>query len=368
MKKVILVITFGVLVALSKDAQAQAGNVVQGNNCRMEQIGNGVYAIIHDDATDEWPHGNTGVIIGDNEVMVIDACYLPGMAREDIRLIKRVTNKPVRYLAFTHWHFDHNNGAIAYKEAFPDITIVSEKESQKYIELNGVWWSKMCATENSAKRTSLAEKEKALSDGINTMGQPYSAAELDNLRKVISQRKNELGELNGLKIVMADKTFSGTMTIDLGKKKVVLTDYVRANSPHDVGFYLPEDQILFTGDMLVQSPLPYVGASWPVTWAAHLRELEKIPVKALVPGHGPVQIDHAYTKLMREFLESAAVQTERMLREGKTLEQAQKAIDLNSFKRGPWQVDTEELKENWKQNSNTLVERLWRCIRGQGGI
>jgi cyclase len=361
---------FGIIITVFVvvEAHAQANKVVRGNNCYLEQITKGVYAIIHENATDEWPHGNTGVIIGEQDVMVIDACYLPGMAREDIRLIKTVTNKPVKFLAFTHWHFDHNNGAIAYKETFPDITVISERESQKYIELNGVWWSQMCVAPNSTKRTSLADKEKALSSGVNDMGQPYSAAELDNLRKVIAQRKNELVELNGLKIVTPDKTFSGTMTIDLGKKKVVLTDYVRANSPHDVAFYMPDDQVLFTGDMLVQSPLPYVGASWPVTWAAHLHELEKITVTALVPGHGPVQRDHAYTKLMREFLESAAQQTEKMIREGKTLEQIQKSIDLSAFKRGPWKGDTQEFKEDWTHNSNALVERLWRCIRGQGGI
>ncbi len=360
-------VTFITLFAVV-GGHAQVHKVVQGNNCYMEQVADGVYAIIHENATDEWPHGNTGVIIGEKDVMVIDACYLPGMAREDIRLIKTITNKPVRYLAFTHWHFDHNNGAIAYKDAFPNITVVSEKESQKYVELNGIWWSKMCVAEGSAKRVSLAEKEKTLREGVNAMGQPLSAAELDDMRKVIAQRKNELLELDGLRVVTPDKTFTGTLTIDLGKKTVVLTDYVRSNSPHDVAFYIPENEVLFTGDMLVQSPLPYMGASWPITWAANLRALERIPAKFIIPGHGPVQKDHAYTIQMREFLESATQQTEAMIREGKTLEQIQKAIDLTSFKKGPWKLDTEDAKDDWKQNSNALVERIWRCVRGQGGI
>ena len=100
----------------------------KSNGASMERVAKDVYAIIHDDATDEWPHGNTGVIIGNDAVMVVDACYLPSMAREDIRLIRSVTKKPVKYLVFTHWHFDHNNGAIAYKDSFPGITIISERE------------------------------------------------------------------------------------------------------------------------------------------------------------------------------------------------------------------------------------------------
>ena len=74
-----------------------------------------------------------------------------------------------------------------------------------------------------------------------------------------------------------------------------LRDWGRANSPHDVTVYLPEERILFTGDIVVQSPLPYSGASWPVPWIEVLRGIEAMPVAALVPGHGPVQRDHAYT-------------------------------------------------------------------------
>ena len=78
-----------------------------------------VYVIEHDDATDEWPHGNTGVIVGRTGVFVVDSGYLPSRARADIALIRRVTDKPVRFLLTTHWHFDHNNGAIAYVASVP---------------------------------------------------------------------------------------------------------------------------------------------------------------------------------------------------------------------------------------------------------
>ena len=88
------------LVFSSAPADAQ----VKDSTARMERIAAGVYVIIHDNATDEWPHGNTGVIVGDDGVFVLDATYLPSRARADIALIKSVTPKPVRYLAYTHWH------------------------------------------------------------------------------------------------------------------------------------------------------------------------------------------------------------------------------------------------------------------------
>src|SRR5688500_1303955 len=77
---------------------------------RIERVADGVYAIIHENATEEWPHGNTGVVIGDGGVLVIDAAYLPSRAKADIALIRSVTKLPVRWLVMSHWHFDHNNG------------------------------------------------------------------------------------------------------------------------------------------------------------------------------------------------------------------------------------------------------------------
>ena len=72
--------------------------------------------------------------------------------KADIALIRQVTNKPVRHLVITHWHFDHNNGTVAYKQAFPGLLVVSERETARFIDLNGTWWSRMNAASGSEKR------------------------------------------------------------------------------------------------------------------------------------------------------------------------------------------------------------------------
>src|ERR1700757_4550064 len=73
--------------AFPRNLPAQARDA----GARMERVAENVYAIIHDDATDEWPHGNTGVVVTDAGVLVIDATYLPSRARADIALIRSVT-------------------------------------------------------------------------------------------------------------------------------------------------------------------------------------------------------------------------------------------------------------------------------------
>ena len=153
-----------VFVTLTRSSAAQTA-LPYDETARIEMVVKDVYVIIHDNATDNWPHSNVGVIIGDNEVLVIDADYLPNRARADISLIRKLTKKPVKYLVYTHWHFDHNNGGIAYRDSFPGIKIISEKESQKFTELNAEWWSKMTSAPNSAARVALKKLEEELSRG-----------------------------------------------------------------------------------------------------------------------------------------------------------------------------------------------------------
>jgi glyoxylase-like metal-dependent hydrolase (beta-lactamase superfamily II) len=154
------------LAGLVSPAAAQ----VRDSTARVERIADGVYAIIHDDATDQWPHGNTGVIVGSSGVLVVDACYLPSRARADIALIRRLTDKPVRYLVYTHWHFDHNNGGSEYLAAYPGIQIVSEREMADWIPLNATYWSRLSSRPDSPRRAALTALEREVSSGSDSTG------------------------------------------------------------------------------------------------------------------------------------------------------------------------------------------------------
>src|SRR3954463_7644760 len=89
--------------------QSVAADTVTTHDRTTTKIAGGVYMIRHPDAPDTFPQGNTTLIIGDRECLVIDSGFLPSSAKEDIAQIRQWTNKPVRYLLNTHWHLDHNN-------------------------------------------------------------------------------------------------------------------------------------------------------------------------------------------------------------------------------------------------------------------
>ncbi len=340
---------------------------VKDSTARLERLAEGVYAIMHQDATDAWPHGNTGVIVGANGVLVIEATYLPSRARADIALIRRVTDKPVRWLVNTHWHFDHNNGASAYKDAFPGIQIVSERETAGWIELNQTWWARMSTAPGSARRASLASLEQQVAAGTDSAGAPIPAEKRRQLATAVHQRRNELAELAALRVVPPNLVFDRELRLDLGGgRQTILEDRGRANSPHDVTIYLPAERVLFTGDIVVQSPLPYTGASWPVPWIDVLRQIESIPVTAVVPGHGPVFRDHTYAAQVQALLEAVTSRVDSMARTGMTLDQIQAAISLDDIRRATPVWQGLERDEDWKVAVTTLTERAWRGVRGQG--
>jgi glyoxylase-like metal-dependent hydrolase (beta-lactamase superfamily II) len=356
-------------LALLGAASIRAGSdaPIADAGARMERIADDVYAIVHDDATEEWPHGNTGVVIGEDGVLVVDSTYLPSRARADIALIRSVTEKPVRYLVYTHWHFDHNNGGQVYRESYPGVKIVSERATRDFIDLNGTWWARRSGRADQPKKIALAELEKQLADGVDAGGKALSGAARTTLERNIAQRRAELDELASLVVAAPDLLFDDRLTLRLGTRRVELRDWGRANSPHDVTIYVPDARVLFAGDILVQSPVPYFFESWPLPWIDVLRGLEAMPVAALVPGHGPVMHDHAYTRQVRALLEATTARVREMAREGKSLEEIQRDLDLSDVRRTVPVWAAPERDEDWRLTTRGLIERAWRGVRGQGG-
>src|SRR5215210_368914 len=131
------------LLTLLMVVAAELSAQTSGAKARVERLADGVYAIIHPDATTDWatnttdwPHSNVGVVIGDTAVLVIDSDYLPSAAKADIALIRTLTTKPVRFLVNTHWHGDHTHGNSVYRDSFPGITIIGARENRDFIEIN----------------------------------------------------------------------------------------------------------------------------------------------------------------------------------------------------------------------------------------
>ena len=174
----------------------------------------------------------------------------------------------------------------------------------------------------------------------------------------------ELDELAAVVVAPPSLGFEGTLTLFLGSRRVELRDEGRANSPHDVTVYVPAERVLFTGDVVVH-PIPYAWQSHPVPWLDVLRRLESVPVAALVPGHGPVMHDHAYTRQVRELLDSATARVAAGIRQGLTAADAPKTVRLDDFRDRFVRPGDSGARETWDASiQDALLERSWACLVG----
>jgi hypothetical protein len=150
---------FSLAVSALAPAVADAANTSQRT---VTKLADGVYAIRHKDAPDAFPHGNTTVIIGEREVLVVDSCYLPSSAAEDIAQIREWTTKRVRFLLNTHWHYDHTMGNAAYRDAFPGLIVIAQTETRNQIAgYNPYWFQRFPG------RAERAQNQKAATDDVS---------------------------------------------------------------------------------------------------------------------------------------------------------------------------------------------------------
>ena len=346
--------------ACGRAASAQAHDA----GARMERLADGVYAIIHDRATEEWVNGNSGVVVGDNGVLVVDATYLPSRARADIALIRTVTDRPVRYLVITHLHRDHSGGASAYRDAFPGVSVVSGADTREFIAINRAAAARESAAPNSPLRAKLASLEAQLASGLDSAGEPFAAAQRSALERNVRERRVELDDLSSLRVITPDVAVPHELDVFLGNKRIEIRNRGRTHSPDDVTVYVPADRVLFAGDVVEQAPLPFMGTSWPVDWTRVLRGVEAMDVATLVPGHGPVMHDLSYARAMRELIEGVTAQVAAMLKQGLTLEQMQQRVDTKTLRAlSPAWVGA-ELDADWKRVVALLVGRAWHALRG----
>ncbi|HVQ29855.1 MAG TPA: MBL fold metallo-hydrolase, partial [Vicinamibacteria bacterium] len=105
-----------ILLGLVVGTRSASADSVLSPKRQVVTMAEGVYFIRHKDPFPGWTNGNTTVVIGDREVLVVDSCSTAAAAREDIAQIREWTSKPVRYLVNTHWHQDHNAGNKQYKD------------------------------------------------------------------------------------------------------------------------------------------------------------------------------------------------------------------------------------------------------------
>ncbi len=327
------------------------------------KIADGIYVIIHPDASEDWPNGNTTVVIGERGVLVVDSAFLPSVARQDIAAIKTLTGKPVRYLVNTHWHYDHNNGNSEYAKAYPDVQIVAHVETRRLMDANGPRFAALIGVPANPSAQALAKARQQLASGLSERGAPLTSAERAALERNIAQRENQERELAAFEYAPPTLTFTSELRIDLGRRDVRVMNFGRGNTPGDAVVFLPQERTLVAGDLVV-APVPYAYNSYPRDWIGVLGQLRALDPAIIVPGHGPVQHDTAYVQQVQDLLRSVVDQVDRLTAAGHTLDEIRKAVDVTKFRTAMAGGDAAANDLFDDSIVRALIERAYTSSRG----
>jgi glyoxylase-like metal-dependent hydrolase (beta-lactamase superfamily II) len=317
----------------------------------VTKIGDGIYVIRHRDAPDGNPQGNTTVVIGTEKVIVVDACYLPSSAQEDIDQIKTWTSKPVNILINTHWHADHQQGNAVYLKAYPDIMIIAHSETAR----------EMLAFESKdlvRYTESFAVLKKQVETGKNDSGTPFNTSDLKNMKELYVGQDSVMKEMNGYKPAYPNLRINGDMDIEDGNETVQIKYLGPVHTIGDIEVYLPKEKILVTGDVIA-TPIPYFfGGGYPYQGLQVLKAIDKMDISTLVPGHGGILKDKAYLNQEINLIEYVITHVrDEVYKEGLfgiKIENVEKAIDLTDFRK----QFTKGLKENEEYFDASIVSGL----------
>ncbi|SDR62618.1 Glyoxylase, beta-lactamase superfamily II [Rhizobiales bacterium GAS191] len=243
----------------------------------FDQLGEGLYAYTAEGDP------NTGVIVGDDGCVVIDTQATPSMAQDVIARIRDVTDKPIKYVVLSHYHAVRVFGASAYAGA----TIVA----------------------SDATRGLIVER-----------GEADKASEMGRFPRLFQGAESVPPGLVWPRI-----TFPSEMTLWLGKREVRLAHIGRGHTAGDIIAWVPDAQVVFSGDLVEYHSACYCGDAHLADWPATLDRLAGLRPKALVPGRGAAlptsrQVAEGIA-LTREFLQALFGAAQASVAKGRTLKE-----------------------------------------------
>ncbi len=259
---------------------ASAGDMAE-KKISFTEIGDGLWAFTAEGDP------NTGVIIGDDSVMIVEAQATPRLARKVIEKLREVTTKPISHLVMTHYHAVRVLGASAY----------------------------------GAPTVIMGEKARAM---VVERGQEDWDSEFARFPRLFQGHE----EIPGL--TWPTETFSDRMTVYLGKRRVDLMHLGRAHTAGDIVAYVPDQNVMFTGDIVEYHSACYCGDGHFADWPQTLEAIRAFDLDAIAPGRGDALIGREMVNkaldATADFVRSTFQPAARVARGGGTLKQAWDAV------------------------------------------
>lgn len=236
---------------------------------------------------------NAAFVVTPAGVVVIDALGSPALAERLLAEIRKVTPLPVTHVIVTHYHADHIYGLQAFKAQ--GARIVAHRAALEYLN-------------SETARLRLEASRQDLAPWID-----------DKTR-----------------LVPADEWIDGPKELAVGGVRFVLQPVGPSHTPEDLVVYLPHEKVLFAGDLVFRSRIPFVGQADSGHWIKALETLLAFDASVIVPGHGPLSAEaRKDTELTRDYLIHLRSTMGQAAKNLEPFEEAYQAADWTKFEHLP---------------------------------
>jgi glyoxylase-like metal-dependent hydrolase (beta-lactamase superfamily II) len=280
----------------------------------IKPVAEGVYAAIAKPAYKV--NCNAAIIFLDDSILVVDTHSKPSAARGLIEQIKKMTDKSVKYVVNTHFHWDHYQGNQAYPSSWPaGVEIISSEATRASIEQRGIPRVKH-------EIVTMPQDIEKLKADLEKASDPKQK---DEIKRNIAQAEDYLAELKSMQVTLPTMTFDRSLILHRKSRIVEILWLGKAHTDGDVFVYLPKEKVLVTGDAL-HGWTPYMGDSYPYDWITTLDAAEKLDFDQVIGGHGDVMKGKQKFELWKQYFGELLSQTAQAYAEGATEEQAEKRV------------------------------------------
>jgi glyoxylase-like metal-dependent hydrolase (beta-lactamase superfamily II) len=256
-----------------KKAFASTGDLTE-KKVSFSEIGPGLFAYTAQGDP------NSGIIVGDDGCIVVDAQATPAMAKDVVARVAEVTDKPIKYVVLSHYHAVRVLGASAYRAQ----GIVASDETYRLIQ---------------------------------ERGQQDWDSEYGRFPRLFRDAESIPG------LTWPTLTFETAMTVFLGRRRVDIMVIGAGHTSGDIVAYVPDAQVMFSGDLIEYHSACYCGDAHLREWPQTLDAIRQIDPRALVPGRGDALVGEATVReaiaMTRDFVQTLYGAAELSVAKGRSL-------------------------------------------------
>jgi cyclase len=250
---------------------------------------------------------NAGVVVLSQGVLVFDTHFTPEGGEGLLKRIREITPRPVLYVALSHFHPDHTHGTQAFESA--SMVFASASARRDILERDVPALNRVIALDQAQVARMSKEFDRS-----------NDPARRNYLRQQMDERQALADRLSKIRVRIPIAAVEHSLTIVDESRTLQFRVLGPAHTDGDMILYLPQEKIVFTGDLFFNAALPSTDDAQMISWTSTLEELLKLPATVYVPGHGAVagraEVEHflQYLKDLRALVEPA-------LERGEPLEQ-----------------------------------------------